>query len=227
MPTLLLIRHGRSTANATAVLAGRTPGVRLDDVGREQASGLAARLAGIDLAAVVTSPLERCAETARIAVPGMVAVPDDRATECDYGDWTNRVLTDLAQEPMWRQIQQVPSEVTFPGGEAMRAMSERAVAAVLEWDDRVRAQHGDWAAWALCTHADPIKAIVAAAIGLPLDRFQSLVVHPASITVVHYGPDRAALLALNSIAGEVGKLIPARPPVEPGGGAGDPAVTTA
>ncbi len=220
MPTLLLIRHGRSSANTAQILAGRTPGVHLDDTGREQAVALAGRLAGLDLAAVVTSPLERCVETAVLAVGG-APIPDERATECDYGEWTGRQLGDLSTDPLWRTIQQTPSAVTFPQGEAIADMAARVVASVQEWDARVREEHSEWKAWALFSHADPIKAVVAAAIGLPLDRFQSLVVHPASVTVIHYhSPDSASLLSLNSIFGQVAPLVPARPPVQPGGDAG-------
>lgn len=221
MPTLLLIRHGRSSANTAQTLAGRAPGVHLDDRGREQAGEVRARLAGVDLAAVVTSPLERCVETATLAMPDHTPVPDERVIECDYGDWTNRHLPELMQEPLWQAIQAAPASVTFPNGESMTAMSNRIVAAVRDWDTRVRAEHGEWATWALVSHADPIKAAVAAAIGLPLDNFQTLVVHPAAISVLHFHqPDQAALLAWNSVAGAVTDLIPKQPPVQPGGGAG-------
>ena len=123
MPTVLLVRHGRTTANAGGVLAGWTPGVGLDDTGREQARTLAGRMAPLPVAALVVSPLQRCQETAAelIAVPGPkgVARPaletDDRLGECRYGDWTGRALKDLAKDPLWRVVQAHPSAVTFPG----------------------------------------------------------------------------------------------------------------
>lgn len=229
MPTLLLVRHGRSTANTGGILAGRRAGVHLDDSGREQAAAAGGRLSPVDIAAVVSSPLERCLETAALAFPSCETTIDARLIECDYGQWTDQELKQLVNEPLWADIQQAPSTVTFPGGEAMAAMSRRVTTAIREWDEEVRAAHGDWAVWAIVSHADPIKAAVAAAIGLPLDRFQNLVVNPGSVTVLHFprsadetgtGAQRAVLLALNSISGSLDSLIPTAPPVEPGGGAG-------
>jgi broad specificity phosphatase PhoE len=107
MPTVLLVRHGRSTANTAGVLAGRTPGVALDDTGRRQVADLAARLAAVPLAAVVTSPVQRCRETAEalVALPGPrgrfrsrpPVLSDDRLAEVDYGEWSNGRLRDLSR----------------------------------------------------------------------------------------------------------------------------------
>lgn len=223
MPTLLLVRHGRSTANTAGVLAGWTPGVDLDDTGREQAAALPARLADVPLAAAVSSPLERCRQTlapllaARPALGGPVL--DERLGECRYGDWTGRPLRELAEEPLWRTVQDHASAAAFPGGESLRELSHRTVDAVREWNGKVAAEHGDDAVWVACTHGDVIKAVIADALGLHLDHFQRISVEPCSVTAIRYTPNRPFLLRL----GDTGSLATLAPKAErrqvPGGDA--------
>jgi probable phosphomutase (TIGR03848 family) len=218
VPTVLLVRHGRTTANASGVLAGWTPGVGLDDAGLAQARTLAARIAPLPIAAVVTSPLQRCRETTSelVAVPGPkgTARPeplvDDRLGECRYGDWTGRPLKELAKEPLWRVVQAHPSAVIFPGpeGESMPDMQHRAVAAVREHDARIGAAHGDDAIWAVVSHGDVIKALLADALGMHLDCFQRIVVDPCSVSVVRYTPLRPFALRLNDTGGDLSALVP-------------------
>ncbi|GIF15914.1 MSMEG_4193 family putative phosphomutase [Actinoplanes teichomyceticus] len=208
MATVLLLRHGRTTANATGELAGRRP-VELDETGRAQAARVAARLRGLPLAAVVSSPLIRCRQTVELALPGVTPVIDEGLTECGYGDWEGRPLRELAKEPLWPVVQQHPSAVTFPAGESMAAMSARAVAAVRAWDERVGAEHGPEAVWLACSHGDVIKAIVADAMGLHLDQFQRIVADPASVTVIRYTPVRPFLVRVND-TGELDSLVPRR-----------------
>ncbi|HEY0699247.1 MAG TPA: histidine phosphatase family protein, partial [Micromonospora sp.] len=129
MATLLLLRHGRTTANADGGLAGRQP-TELDDTGRAQAGAVGARLAGLPLAVVVTSPLVRCRQTLELALPGTVPTVEDGLVECGYGAWEGQPLKKLAKDPLWPVVQQHPSAVVFPDGEAMAAMAGRAVAAV-------------------------------------------------------------------------------------------------
>lgn len=216
MSTVLLVRHGLTAVTGTRLI-GRLPGVELDERGRAQAEQLAERLAGLPLAAVVTSPLERCTGTVApllAARPHLSAVVDDRLVECGYGEWQGRALDELAQDPLWPVVQQHPSAVTFPGGESLAGMAARAVAAVRDHDARL----GDEAVWLACSHADVIKAVVADALGLHLDQFQRLVVDPASVTVVRYTPTRPFVLRLNDVAGQLGGLLP------PAGGAASDAV---
>jgi probable phosphomutase (TIGR03848 family) len=217
MPTLLLVRHGRSTANTAGVLAGWSPGVDLDAHGREQAEGLAGRLDGLPVARVVSSPLDRCRQTVApllAARPELALRLDERLGECRYGDWTGRPLAELAAEPLWRTVQAQPSAATFPGpeGESLREMSHRAVESVREWDAEVEAEHGPDAVWVACSHGDVIKAIVADALGLHLDNFQRISVEPCSVTAIRYTAHRPFLLRLGD-TGELGGLKP-RPPVE-------------
>ncbi len=206
MATVLLLRHGRTTANASGGLAGRQP-VELDDTGRDQAARAGGRLKELPLAAVVSSPLIRCRQTLELAVPGIEPVLEDGLIECGYGDWEGRPLKELAKEPLWPVVQHHPSAVVFPNGEAMAAMSARAVAAVRSWDARITEEHGPEAIWLACSHGDVIKAIVADALGLHLDQFQRIVADPASITVIRYTPGRPFVVRVNE-TGELASLVP-------------------
>ncbi|MEO3862018.1 histidine phosphatase family protein [Acrocarpospora sp. B8E8] len=194
MSTLLLLRHGLTELTGP-VLAGRTPGVHLDERGREQADRVAERLAGIALDAIVSSPLERCRETAQAVAAGrgLEIHSDERFIECGYGEWTGRKLAELAKEPLWQVVQAHPSAVVFPGGEALATVQHRAVQAVRDWNERL----GEKATYLVCSHGDVIKAIVADAMGIHLDQFQRVTADPASVTIIRYTPIRPFLLKLN------------------------------
>jgi probable phosphomutase (TIGR03848 family) len=212
MATVILVRHGRTTANASGVLAGRTPGVHLDETGRQQAAAAAERLSGLTLARIVSSPMERCKETAQALAKVQAIRPrvrvDKGLTECDYGDWQGRALKDLVKERLWKVVQSQPSAVEFPGGETMRAMQERAVDAVRRHDALVTAEHGPHAVWVAVSHADVIKSVLADALGTHLDLFQRLHVDPASLSVVSYTDVRPFVLCVNTSQGSLGHLQP-------------------
>ncbi|MEW2068371.1 histidine phosphatase family protein [Streptomyces sp. NPDC007346] len=210
MPTLILVRHGRSTANTAGVLAGRTPGVLLDERGAEQAAALPARLAALTFAAAVSSPLERCRQTLQPLLDARPELPvhtEERVSECDYGDWSGRKLAELSEEPLMSVVQQHPSAAAFPGGESMRAMQARAVDAVRDWNDRVEAEHGEDATYVMCSHGDIIKSLVADALGMHLDLFQRIHVDPCSVTAIRYTRLRPFLLRV----GDTGDLTPLAP----------------
>ena len=217
MATVILARHGRTTANATGVLAGRSKGVHLDDHGLTQAQQAAERLSGLPLAAVYASPLERCRETAREILrrqpsqsSGPVRVVTERGLlECDYGDWTGLELKALAKESMWKTVQAHPSAAVFPHGESMAEMSARAVAACRRRDAEVEQAHGPDAVWLAVSHGDVIKAILADALGNHLDSFQRITVDPASLSVVRYTPMRPFVVSMNTTAGDLSHLKPA------------------
>lgn len=210
MPTLILARHGRTAANATGVLAGRTKGVHLDEVGLDQARAAGSRLAGVTLAAAVTSPLERCRETARELLRDhrIKAVVERGLNECDYGDWTNQKLSALARHAEWKTVQTQPSAAVFPGGESLASMSARAVDAVRRHDRAVADEHGAHAVWLAVSHGDVIKAILADALAMHLDSFQRLMVHPASLSVIHYTAGRTFVHSMNTVSGSLGALAP-------------------
>jgi len=210
---VLLLRHGHSTANAQGVLAGWTEGVGLTDTGREQAARVAERLAPLTIARAVSSPLQRCLETASVALAGHDVAHDDRLGECHYGGWTGRSLAEAAKEPLWRVVQDDPGAATFPpdavyASESLAQMAARVVGGVRALDAEVEAEHGPHAVWVAVSHGDPIKAMVADALGLHLDQFQRIVVDPASITVIRYTADRPFVLATNTHEGDLGWLTP-------------------
>ncbi|PWI42347.1 histidine phosphatase family protein [Streptomyces sp. ICBB 8177] len=212
MPTVILVRHGRSTANADGVLAGWSPGVALDEHGAAQAAALAGRLADLPVRAVVSSPLQRCRETLApllAARPELPSYTDDRLGECRYGDWTGRKLAELADEPLWQTVQRHPSAAVFPGedGESVRAMQHRAVEAIRDWNERIEREHGPDALYLVCSHGDIIKSVAADALGMHLDLFQRLSVEPCSVTAVRYTPMRPYVVRLGD-TGEFSGLVP-------------------
>jgi probable phosphomutase (TIGR03848 family) len=201
--TVLLVRHGL-TALTGPVLSGRRPGIPLDERGRAQASALADRLRPLPFRAIVSSPLDRCLETARAIAAGRAdggadaeVRLDDRLLEVDYGTWTGGEIRRLEREPLWRIVQASPSAASFPDGESLRAMSARAVEAVRDWNARFEPD----ATWLACTHADIIRAILADALGLHLDGYGRLRVDPGSISVIRYGPASATVVRLNDTGG--------------------------
>lgn len=217
MATLILVRHGRTTANAGGTLAGRLAGVRLDETGEEQVRRVGERLATVPLAALVSSPMERCRQTAKaVAAPRPVPlrVSSERGlNECDYGDWQGRQLKELTKEPLWKTVQAQPSAAVFPGGESMVAMQARAVGAVRRLDGVVEAEHGAAAVWVAVSHGDIIKSVLADALGMHLDLFQRIHVDPASVSIVRYTDTRPYVLASNTHAGDLSWLAadPGRP----------------
>jgi probable phosphomutase (TIGR03848 family) len=220
MATVFLLRHGLTKLTGP-VLAGRTPGVHLDERGQAQAAAAGDRLAVLPLAAVVTSPLERCVETARAVTVAQRAAgrtparrTERRLVECDYGDWTGREIKTLVKDPLWPVVQAHPSGVTFPNGESMAAMAERGVHAVRDLDAKLTAEHGEHAVWLACSHGDLIKAILADALGMHLDLFQRIVVDPGSISAIRYTGGRPFVLFSNSVTGDLSPYLPA--PRKPG-----------
>ncbi|SOD73868.1 probable phosphoglycerate mutase [Jatrophihabitans sp. GAS493] len=210
MSTVLLVRHGL-TAMTGPVLAGHTPGLHLDERGIKQAEAVAARIAVLPLSAIVTSPLERCVDTADAIAAAQQAAGrtverdvDERIVECRYGDWTGQQIKDLAKEPMWKIVQGQPSAARFPGGESLPEVSARAVEAIREWDAKL----GPEAIWVACSHGDVIKAILADALGLHLDQFQRIVVDPCSVSLVRYTDARPYVLRANDIGADLSAFIP-------------------
>ncbi len=159
-------------------------------------------------AAIVSSPLDRCLDTAGAILEGrdLELQVDDRLGECRYGDWTGRPIKELVKDPLWKVVQSHPSAVTFPGpeGEPLRETQNRAVAAVRDWNARL----GPDATWLACSHGDVIKAIVADALGLHLDQFQRITADPCSVTVINYTELRPFVVRTNDTGGDVAALLP-------------------
>ena len=205
-PTLvLLVRHGQ-TPTTGKLLPGRAPGLHLADTGLEQARRAAERLgvlARID--AVYASPLERTRETAApIAAARNLKVQIDKGLlECDFGQWTGAELKQLMKLPEWNTVQRAPSTFTFPGGESFTAMQSRIVGAI----DRLRERH-QGGVIVCVSHADPIKAAVAHALGTHLDLFQRIVISPCSVSAIAYHAGGPVVLTVNSTGGSLSELRP-------------------
>ena len=204
-PTLMLfVRHG-TTPTTGKVLPGRTPGLHLADAGRAQAQAVADRIATLKrVDAVYSSPLERARETAApIARARRLRVAVERGLlECDFGDWTGGELKALAKLPEWKTVQRYPSGFRFPGGESFTEMAARTQDAVA----KLATRHRGGVAVAV-SHADPIKAVVADALGTHLDLFQRIVISPCSVTAILYGDSGPAVLTVNH-TGDLAGLAP-------------------
>jgi probable phosphomutase (TIGR03848 family) len=240
MTLVLIVRHGLTSSTGKA-LTGWLPGVALDDRGQAQAAAVATRLAQVPLAAIVSSPLERCVQTASIIAAGQgttvgqdagqaerasangqiaqaagtpLAVQlDERLGECRYGDWTGKSLRTLARDPLWRVVQAHPSAVRFPGpaGETMTGMQQRAVTAVRDWN----ASLGKDAVYLVCSHGDVIKAILTDALGMHLDMSQRIQVDPCSLSIIRYTPLRPFVLRMNDIGADAAALAALARPAMP------------
>jgi probable phosphoglycerate mutase len=208
---VLLVRHG-ITSSTGQVLPGRAPGLHLSDAGREQAARLGERLAAWapangarpHITAVYASPMERTKETAAPLGRALgVRVQVARGLiECDFGDWTGSELKQLMKLPDWATIQRYPSGFRFPGGESFTGMQARMLQVIAE----LRAGHPGQMIVAV-SHADPIKAVVAEALGTHLDLFQRIVISPCSVTAISYGAFGPTVLAVNS-TGSLSDLVP-------------------
>lgn len=203
--TVLLVRHG-TTATTGTVLPGRAPGLGLSEAGRAQAEATAARIGALgDVRAVYASPLQRAQETAApiARAAGRRVRTVEGLNECDFGDWTGRKLADLRRLAAWRQVQGLPSGFRFPGGESFAEMQTRICGTLGELTGRHRG-----GAIVAVSHADPIKAAVAQAVGTPLDLFQRLVISPCAVTVIAYGSHGPLVLAVNSTGDDLRTLRP-------------------
>ena len=207
MQTILLIRHGRADYKA-GHLYGWTPGVRLSAEGREEVKRLAERLEGVRLNAMYTSPLERCAETAEVILQGrrLEATTLEGLGEVRYGKWQGKSYRTLMKTKLWRTIQLVPSQATFPGGESLLELQRRGVESI----EAIRARHKRGVV-AVVSHADMIKAIVAHYLGLHLDLFQRIMVETASVTAIAFYDRFPRLLRLGD-TGSYASLQPPKPP---------------
>lgn len=207
MTTVLLIRHGRSVANAEGVLAGRSD-TALDDTGRQQAQAVGERLREVPLDVLVTSPQARAQQTASLVAGSRAqAQVDDHFAECDYGEWSGATLSELALEPAWETVQWLPSAAQFPAGETMAQMSHRATHGI----QRLVRTHPEAFIWVV-THGDVIKAIVADALGTHLDHFQRIMIDTASVSVIHYTHRRPFVEKVN----DTGAIRLTRKPADKG-----------
>jgi probable phosphomutase (TIGR03848 family) len=224
LASVILVRHSRSTANTAGVLAGQAPGISLDETGFTQAQGLTARIGDVLISRVISSPLQRCIETispwhekyCKTAIE-----IDESFIESDYGSWTGRKLGELAKEPLWEQVQKTPSTVTFPEGESFQQMYAR----VSNGLDSIIEKMADNDNVIVVSHGDIIKLAIAKILDLPVDKFQKLVIDPASISIVKVdkteNETRTALISMNESGTHLSKLLENKELAGLGGGKGD------
>ncbi|GAA4388973.1 histidine phosphatase family protein [Brevibacterium sp. NPDC049920] len=203
MVHIVLVRHGESSANAAGILAGRTPGVSLTPAGEQQIRGLAEIFPFRTVTEVRCSTVQRCRETAALLLTGITAPGVREApefAEVDYGTWSGRRLAELKELPEWQRVARSPSSMEFPGGESLRDAAARAVTGVDAFVADLRARQvpdagaGDAGGaggtrvpvGVVVAHGDIIKAVLAAALDMPLDAFQRIAVAPGSLSVVTY-----------------------------------------
>jgi probable phosphomutase (TIGR03848 family) len=224
LASIILVRHSRSTANTAGVLAGQAPGISLDEVGQTQAQGLITRIGDVAISRTISSPLQRCIETISPwhQSHGKSAIEiDNNFIESNYGSWTGQNLSDLAKEPLWKEVQKQPSKVTFPNGESFQEMFSR----VSEGLDKVIENLGDEDNVIIVRHGDIIKLAIAKVLDLPIDNFQKLVIDPASISIVKVEKDgdlrRTALISMNESGTPLTKLLASKELAGLGGGKGD------
>ncbi len=203
--TVLFVRHGQ-TPTTGKVLPGRAPDLHLAETGLAQAEKVAERLSVLPVTALYASPLERTLETAAPIARALSLEPvvEPGLLECDFGDWTGRELTELYKVPEWATVQRAPSTFRFPGGESFVEMQTRMVTAV----EHIRTAHQGETVVCV-SHADPIKAVVAYALGTHLDLFQRIVVSPCSVSAIAFTPGQApVVLTVNSVGGSLSDLRP-------------------
>jgi probable phosphomutase (TIGR03848 family) len=223
---IVLLRHAHSTANNAGILAGQISGISLSKDGIRQSRELVQRIGKSSFDSVRVSPMQRCEETINPWISSNFSrglenyLLDDGLIEMNYGSWSGRKLSGLRREPLWKLIQTTPSKVKFPEGERFTAMQKRAIASV---QDAVTSKKNG--THLLVSHGDVIKAIIAGLINLKLDNFQSLVIDPASITILDVDAQGARLVMFNDSKSPIGPLLQAKkaPKTLLGGGAGSQA----
>jgi probable phosphomutase (TIGR03848 family) len=195
MPLLLLIRHGENEYVKTGKLAGRLPGVHLNERGQKQARALGEALKDVPIKAVYSSPLERAMETAGPIVKTrrlkIISEPD--LMDIDFGKWQGRSWKVLRLTKAWKIVQSAPSRFRFPEGESFPEAQLRIVN-VLE---RIVHKHQQHDVIAVVFHADPIKLVISHFLGLPLDHFQRLGCETGSLSLLSVGESGAGLVKLN------------------------------
>ena len=203
---LVLVRHA-VTHHTGGKLSGRMPGIDLTDLGREQATSTAQRLAAVAINTIYASPIERTTQTAQIiaALHNLPVIPCEGVIEAEYGEWTDCELKDLAKTDEWKVVQAAPSRARFPGGESITEMQARMVAALNE----LVVRHPNETT-VVVSHADPIKSAIAHFTGVHLDLFQRIHVAPASVTAFEFHPYGVVMLKCND-TGSLDELIPADP----------------
>lgn len=220
MPTIYLVRHGRTPANDKGILAGRTKGIFLDEIGIAQAKLVAAKLSHIEFKRVLVSPMERCQQTAKIILSERKKIQNVFTTkginECDYGDWSNKKLSTLRRNPLWKTVQENPSLVEFPKGERMVDMLSRVKLSILTNSKALKNDDN----LLVVSHGDPIRTFVADCLGIHLDNFQKITIDPCSISIIRIDKNNIQVVSVNTRVDGAGASSKVKPGSVLGGGKG-------
>jgi probable phosphomutase (TIGR03848 family) len=199
MSTIIFLRHGHSAANATDTLTGQLPGIGLSSKGKKQAIELIDRIGAKRIDYLHLSPIERCQLTidpwlrSKNSNSLLSYEIRDGLSEIDFGDWSGQKLSTLRRKLLWKDVQQRPSSVTFPGGESFKKVQRRAVAAV----EDILSMKGD-KTHLVVSHSDTIKLILTHYASMKLDSFQSLIINPASFSVLKSHKNGTSILTINN-----------------------------
>ena len=198
-----MVRHGK-TPSTGKLLPGRAKGLHLSDIGKQEALDVAQRLGNLkNVSAIYASPLERARETAAPTAKllNQKVIINKGLFECDFDDWTGKELSKLMKLPEWSTVQRAPSTFRFPNGESFTQMQTRMTSTL----DALRVKHRGGTV--ICfSHADPIKAAVAHAMGTHLDLFQRIVISTCSVSAVSYSGFGPVVLTVNSTGGDLSEL---------------------
>jgi len=196
MPLLLLIRHGENDYVKSSKMAGRLPGVRLNEKGQKQAQALSEAFKDVPIKAVYSSPLERAMETASPIAEShkLKVIEEPDLMDTDIGKWQGKSWRVLGLTKIWRIVQNAPSRFRFPEGESFVEAQTRCVTAL---ENIIKKHDKPKDIIAVVFHADPIRMAVAHFLGMPLDHFQRLSCDTGSLTALHVSASRAHLLKLN------------------------------
>ena len=193
MPIIYLLRHAQSVANTKGILAGQDDSVELSKAGFKQAESLISYLSAIKFSKVYSSPLTRCVQTIAPVMEKNSKLDfqvDNRVIEMNYGKWSGRKLAVLSKDPKWKNVQNNPAAFTFPQGESFKSMRKRVDLALAD----LKTKNGPIL---VVTHGDIIKMAITSSLGLPINRFQSFVVEPASLTIINLEKSGTTILQSN------------------------------
>ena len=193
MPIIYLLRHAQSVANTKGILAGQDDSVELSKAGFKQAESLISYLSAIKFSKVYSSPLTRCVQTIAPFMEKNSKLDfqvDNRVIEMNYGKWSGRKLAVLSKDPKWKNVQNNPAGFTFPQGESFKSMRKRVDLALAD----LKTKKGPIL---VVTHGDIIKMAITSSLGLPINRFQSFVVEPASLTIINLEKSGTTILQSN------------------------------
>lgn len=220
---VVLVRHAHSEANAAGILSGRRPGIHLSERGIKQAESLSQRLGQFPVSQIRVSPMERCLETITPWIDTLpvknksIAITDHDLNEVDYGSWSGKKLSTLSRNKLWKTVQESPSRMYFPNGEAIAQMQTRAMKSI-----HTSLEGKKSGVNVFVSHGDVIKAVVASALGMHLDDFQRIIIDPASVTILDFSQLKPRVILLNDTRANVTDLLvaPARKRNLLGGGGG-------